>query len=130
MVWPESDRRVASLAKGSWWCGSQALKAMLVPGQHVEEDRIRRCDAGIWDALLGKGLDLLAVDGEGVLSVGHVRAEAAMHRVILQHVLHVPRVHERVVHSNDDDVISQQCCTCYKAADSAETCRCEHVPGL
>src|SRR5699024_8876100 len=70
---------------------------------------------------LSEEQDLLAVNDDGVVGVLDGAVVAAMHGVILEHVCHVVRGHERIVYRNELDVRVLQTSAENHAADAAKT---------
>ena len=69
---------------------------------------------------LSEELNLLAVNGDGVVIVLNGAVVTTMHGVVLQHICHVVRSHEGIVYRNELDVRVLQTSAENHAADTAK----------
>ena len=60
--------------------------------------------------------------GAAHLVSSYFSRESPMNRVVLEHVGHILAINERVIYSNNLDVIALHGCSRHQAANSAETC--------
>jgi len=66
-------------------------------------------------------LHFLAVDGEFAVFLADFALKATVHGVVLEHVLHVIGVDERIVDADDLNVVAKRSCAENHAADAAKT---------